>query len=299
MGAGISSSSTSNKYHDDDDDGGSLSSRPGLGDIPESCISSMLINLDPPEICELARVNRAFHRASSADFVWESKLPQNYKFLAKKVFGQHNNIIASMTKKDIYTKLCSPNRFDADTKEVWLDKCSGQICLLMSSKSLKITGIDDRRYWNYIPTQESRFKSVAYLQQMWWVEVVGELEFEFPAGSYTLFFRLQLGKASKRLGRRLCNVDQVHGWDIKPVRFQLSTSDGQRSYSECYLSGPGEWTLYRVGDFTVDRPNEPIKLKFSLAQIDCTHTKGGLCIDGAIICPTQFMSLATKLHSSS
>ncbi|KAL1296364.1 F-box protein PP2-A13 [Arachis ipaensis] len=281
MGAGISLS-TSNKYDDDDGDG-----RPGLGDIPESCISRLLMNLDPPEICQLARVNRTFHRASSADFVWESKLPQSYKFLATKVFGQ-DNIIASMTKKDIYTKLCLPNRFDAGTKEVWLDKCSGQICLFLSSKSFNITGIDDRRYWNYIPTEESRFKSVAYLQQMWWVEVVGELEFEFPVGSYTLFFRLQLGMASKRKGRRVCNVDQVHGWDIKPVRFQLSTSHGQRSHSESYLTGPGEWIHYRVGDFIVDRPNEPTKLKFSLAQIDCTHTKGGLCIDGAIICPTQF-----------
>ncbi|KAL9317539.1 hypothetical protein ACSQ67_014056 [Phaseolus vulgaris] len=249
----------------------SQSSKPGLGDIPESCISSLLMNLDPPDICKLARVNRAFHRASSADFVWESKLPPSYKFLADKVLGEEN--IATMTKKEIYAKLTLPNRFDGGAKEVWLDKCSGLVCLFMSSKSLKITGIDDRRYWNYIPTEESRFKSVAYLQQMWWVEVVGELEFEFPVGSYSLVFRLQLGKASKRLGRRVCNVDQVHGWDINPVRFQLSTSDGQHSVSECYLHGPGEWVYYHVGDFVVEKPNERTCIKFSLAQIDCTHTK--------------------------
>ena len=107
MGAGISSTARR-------DDGGSLSpSRPGLGDIPESCISSLLMNLDPPDICQLARVNRAFHRASSADFVWESKLPPSYKFLANKVLGEES--IAAMTKKDIYTKLCLPNRFDGGT----------------------------------------------------------------------------------------------------------------------------------------------------------------------------------------
>ncbi|KAL2324502.1 hypothetical protein Fmac_023560 [Flemingia macrophylla] len=282
MGAGVSSS---NKIENEE---GSIcsSSRPGLGDIPESCISSLFMNLDPPDICKLATVNRAFHRASSADFVWESKLPPSYKFLANKVLKEEN--IATMTKKEIYAKLSLPNTFDGGTKEVWLDKCSGQVCLFMSSKSLKITGIEDRRYWNYIPTEESRFKSVAYLQQMWWVEVVGELEFEFPVGSYSLVFRLQLGKASKRLGRRVCNVDQVHGWDIKPVRFQLSTSDGQRSLSECYLRGPGEWVYYHVGDFVIEKPNEPINIKFSLAQIDCTHTKGGLCVDSAIICPMEF-----------
>lgn len=132
-----------------------------------------------------------------------------------------------------------------------------------------------------------RFQMIAYLQQMWWVEVVGEEEFEFPIGIYSLFFRLQLGKASRRLGRRVCNVDQVHGWDIKPVRFQLSTSDGQSSLSECYLSGPGEWIHYHVGDFVVESPNRPTKIKFSLTQIDCTHTKGGLCVDCAFICPAQ------------
>jgi len=133
-----------------------------------------------------------------------------------------------------------------------------------------------------------RFKSVAYLQQMWWVEVMGELEFEFPKGNYSVFFKLQLGKPTKRLGRRVCNLDQVHGWDIKPVRFQLSTSDGQSSLSQCYLRGPGEWAHYHVGDFAVEKPNEPTNIKFSLAQIDCTHTKGGLCIDGVVICPKDF-----------
>ncbi|ESW15362.1 hypothetical protein PHAVU_007G066700 [Phaseolus vulgaris] len=288
MGAAVSSPDKA----ENEERSTSQSSRPGLGDIPESCISSLLMNLDPPDICKLARVNRAFHRASSVDFVWESKLPPSYKFLADKVLGEENT--ATMTKKEIYAKLTLPNRFDGGAKEVWLDKCSGLVCLFMSSKSLKITGIDDRRYWNYIPTEESRFKSVAYLQQMWWVEVVGELEFEFPVGSYSLVFRLQLGKASKRLGRRVCNVDQVHGWDINPVRFQLSTSDGQHSVSECYLHGPGEWVYYHVGDFVVEKPNERTCIKFSLAQIDCTHTKGGLCVDTAIICPTLFKERLEK-----
>ncbi|KAK4283149.1 hypothetical protein QN277_000133 [Acacia crassicarpa] len=277
MGSVISSD------HHDDGGSSSSSSSPGLGDIPESCISSLLMNFDPPDICKLARVNRAFHRASSADFIWESKLPSTYKFLAQKVLSDHD--IETMTKKEIYAKLCHPNLIHGSTKEIWLDKCSGQVCLLISSKSLKITGIDDRRYWNYIPTDESRFGSIAYLQQMWWVEVVGEVELEFPIGTYSLFFRLQLGKASKRLGRRVCNVAQVHGWDIKPVRFQLSTSDGHKSLTEYFLNKSGEWAHYHVGDFVVESPNKPIKIKFSLAQIDCTHSKGGLSVDCAFICP--------------
>ncbi|XP_027359230.1 F-box protein PP2-A13-like [Abrus precatorius] len=282
MGAAISTTIAQN----DDENSLNQSSKTGLEDIPENCISSMLMSFDPQVICTLARVNKTFHRASSSDFVWESKLPTNYKFLVKKVLGEQN--LGSMTKKEIYAELCQPNFFDGGTKNVLLDRCSGQVCLFVSSKSFKITGIDDRRYWNYIPTEESRFKSVAYLQQMWWVEVIGELEFDFPKGNYSVFFRLQLGKTCKRLGRRVCNIEQVHGWDIKPVRFQLSTSDGQRSLSQCYLRGPAEWAHYHVGDFAIERPNGPTNIKFSLAQIDCTHTKGGLCIDGVVICPTEY-----------
>ncbi|GAV72486.1 PP2 domain-containing protein [Cephalotus follicularis] len=257
----------------------------GLDDIPESCVSCILMHLDPPEICKMAGLNKTFHGASSADFLWESKLPSNYNYVVKKVIKENPQ---SLRKKEIYSRLSHPNLFDNGTKEVWLDKISGKICLSISSKALRITGIDDRRYWNHITTEESRFQSVAYLQQMWWFEVVGEIEFEFPQGTYSLCFRLHLGKVSKRFGRRVCNLEQVHGWDIKPVRFQLSTSNGHNAMCECYLREPGNWVLYHVGDFVVENPNVTTKIKFSMIQIDCTHTKGGLCVDSVFIFPSNF-----------
>ncbi|GFS34898.1 phloem protein 2-A13 [Actinidia rufa] len=254
-----------------------------LGDIPESCIALVLTHLDPPEICNLARLNRAFRRASSADFIWETKLPPNYRYIAEKLFDESAD---SLGRKDLYARLCRPNPFDGGTKEIWLEKSTGGVCLSISSKALAITGIDDRRYWNRIPTKESRFKKVAYLKQIWWLEVVGELEFQFPVGTYSLFFRLQLGKSTKRLGRRVCNSEHIHGWDIKPVQFQLTTSDGQHAMSRCFLDNPGYWVHYRAGDFVVQRPSESTKIKFSLRQIDCTHTKGGLCLDSVLVCPS-------------
>ncbi|RZC57398.1 hypothetical protein C5167_004701 [Papaver somniferum] len=253
----------------------------GLGDMPESCVASVLIYLDPPEICKLARLNQAFRGASSADFIWESKLPSNYKYLMEKIFGQ---IPANLSMKEIYAKLCRPNRFGDGTKEIWLDKRTAQLCMSISAKALTITGIDDRRYWKHLPTEESRllkqveaifyiplirmgnlglstigplqgevgphgdiilvnfhnemFNSIAYLQQIWWFEVDGEVELCFPAGTYSLFYRIQLGRAAKRFGRRVCNPEHIHGWDLKPVRFQLQTSDGQHAMSHCYLDEP-------------------------------------------------------------
>ncbi|KAM7491343.1 hypothetical protein LguiA_034264 [Lonicera macranthoides] len=259
--------------------------RPSLGDLPESCVASVLEYLDPPEICKLAVLNKAFNGASSADFVWESKLPPNYNSLIERVFGKFEE---KLCKKDIYQKLCKNNSFDGGNKKVWLDKSSGKIFLSISSNGLSITGIEDRRYWSRIPTDESRFSSVAYLQQIWWFEVDGEIEFPFPAGTYSVFFRLQLGRPSKRFGRRICNSERVHGWDKKPVRFQLSTSNGQSSVSECNLNEPGKWIHHHVGNFVVQDSNVCTKIKFSMLQIDCTHTKGGVCVDSVVIYPSEF-----------
>lgn len=286
MGANMSASSA-----DCDEDNAQL--KPRLGDIPENCVALLLMHLDPSEICKLARVNRIFRAASSANFIWESKLPSNYRFLADKVFDEKT--LVDLGKKDLYARLCKPNPFDGGTKEMWLDKNSGQLCLSISSKALRITGIDDRRYWNHIATEESRFQTVAYLQQIWWFEVDGELEFQFPRGTYSVFFRLQLGRSLKKLGRRICNSEHIHGWDLKPVQFQLTTSDSQHAVSKCYLDDPGNWIHYHVGDFVVENPSVLTKIKFSMTQIDCTHTKGGLCVDTVFIYPS---TMKNELRSS-
>ncbi|XP_020570939.1 F-box protein PP2-A13-like [Phalaenopsis equestris] len=258
----------------------------GLGDLPEGCIAEVMLHLDPPGICKLAKLSRTFRGAASGDFVWETKLPSNYNYLLERA-SDDKELEVPLTKKEIFARLCRQNPFDGGTKEFWLEKYRGRFCMSISSKACLITGIDDRRYWNFIPTEESRFLSVAYLRQIWWLEVVGEIEFCFPPGTYSLYFRLHLGRPSRRLGRRICNTGHIHGWDIKPVRFQLWTSDGQHALCQSTIDDPGCWIRYHVGDFDVVSADLPIKVKFSMEQIDCTHTKGGLCVDSVLIYPKE------------
>lgn len=98
---------------------GSSSSRerdlltPGLGDLPESCVASILENLDPVEICRFSKLNRAFHSASWADVVWESKLPQDYRLILEKIIG---GFPEKLRKRDIYNFLSRVNSFDQGTK---------------------------------------------------------------------------------------------------------------------------------------------------------------------------------------
>lgn len=96
------------------------SPEPGLGDLPESCVASIIGYLDPPEICRLAMLNQAFRGASSADFVWESKLPLNYGSIVERVFEndgeKFEGFSKDLCKKDVYSRLCRSNSFDGGSK---------------------------------------------------------------------------------------------------------------------------------------------------------------------------------------
>lgn len=86
---------------------------PGLGDIPENCVARVFLHLTPPEICNLARLNRAFRGAASADSVWQTKLPPNYQHLLD-LFPPER--YQNLSKKDIFALLSRPLPFDDGNK---------------------------------------------------------------------------------------------------------------------------------------------------------------------------------------
>lgn len=95
------------------------SSRTGLEGVPEMCLAVILGYLEPPEICKSAMLNKTFHRASSADFVWESKLPDNYQILVNKLKTSTSTSFNKLIKKDIYAFLSAPNRLGPDFTKVF------------------------------------------------------------------------------------------------------------------------------------------------------------------------------------
>lgn len=92
---------------------GSANGGPGLGDIPENCVACVFMYLTPPEICNLARLNRAFRGAASSDAVWESKLPSNYHHLLDLLPPQNYD---GLSKKDIFALLARSVPFDDGNK---------------------------------------------------------------------------------------------------------------------------------------------------------------------------------------
>ncbi|XP_062226490.1 F-box protein PP2-A13-like isoform X2 [Phragmites australis] len=148
-----------------------------LGDMPEGCVAAVLLYLDPPEICHVARLNRAFRGAASADCVWTAKFPANYRYLAALAAAADDDCgcddptegnvrccSSATIKKEIYARLCRPTHFDGRTKEFWIEKNKGGLCMSISSKAMSITGIDDRRYWSHLSTEESRYFLLVFVK---------------------------------------------------------------------------------------------------------------------------------------
>lgn len=112
MGAALSgfASSLNHRHHHTSQ----LDTAAGLGDIPESCAALVLLHLSPPEICRLARLNRAFAGAAGADLVWEPKLPENYSYLFDRLVG--SRVPAGLTKKEVFARLSRPAPLDGGLK---------------------------------------------------------------------------------------------------------------------------------------------------------------------------------------
>jgi hypothetical protein len=71
----------------------------------------VLLYLDQPEICQVARLNSAFRGAASADCVWAAKLPDNYRYLVDLAAaaddegcGDGDASVKRLTKKEIYVR---------------------------------------------------------------------------------------------------------------------------------------------------------------------------------------------------
>lgn len=75
--------------------------------------------------------------------------------------------------------------------------------------------------------------------------------------------------------------------------FEHSTSDGQQLTREWFLAEPendnvsgnkhGNWIEYYICDFVVDM----MEVRFSMKQIDCTHSKGRLYVNSVSIMPSE------------
>ncbi|KAJ6876433.1 hypothetical protein NC652_035722 [Populus alba x Populus x berolinensis] len=132
--------------------------------------------------------------------------------------------------------------------------------LLFLYKALRITGIDDRRYWNHVSSEESRVMQ----------------RFSVPAGSYSLFFKLQLGKTSKKLWPS--NLQRRSTFDID----WPASGVGMLLASTKEIGGITMLVTLVVDSNKYCTTEAQI---FHDARLIVTHTKCGVCLELCVILP--------------
>lgn len=167
-----------------------------------------------------------------------------------------------------------------------------------------------------------RWPEIAYVKEVCWFQVTGELNCLLPPGSYTLSWRMQMNDSP----RNHSNVeaennyteDHVYGWASAPAEFFLSLRDGsQVSNNHRYLTNRHEnsrrqnqllnltpvrvvednWLEYDVGEFVIEYGQEGADLKFSVMDVQSGQWKSGLNLDGVVVRPT-YLAQKTGKHLS-
>ncbi|CAM6102085.1 unnamed protein product [Calypogeia fissa] len=256
----------------------------GMGDLPESCIASILRLTTPRNVARLAGVSRVFRDASHSDSVWQTMLPPFYE----DILAQAADAPArSCSRKEIYEFLTTPVLLENGTQDFWLDRATGGVCRSMGARGLYMVWGEDPRYWSWIQQEGSRFAEVAYLTQVWWLQVEGNMHCSLLPGTYTVSWRLSFAH------------DDVNGFDDPPVKFSVEGPDHvlinvYKDLANHWSSnfGDSKWAELDVGEFTVGRGVSPVAIKFSLKEIDCGYLKSGMFVDSVLIQPTAVKKIS-------
>lgn len=137
---------------------------------------------------------------------------------------------------------------------------------------------------------------MAYLEEVCWFHVTGDMTCLLPPGSYTISWRLQYDGSLRH-----------SGWASVPTEFTLSLSDGSQSTtSHRYLDHQREiaarqnglvdltpvrmvdnWLEYDAGEITVENEEKETKLTFGMMETQSGQWKSGVTLDGIVLRPTS------------
>ncbi|XP_039156955.1 F-box protein PP2-B11-like isoform X1 [Eucalyptus grandis] len=138
--------------------------------LPGDVISRIFSLTTPRDACRVSSVSTAFRSIADSDQVWLQFLPPDHC---------DGVVLPPISpKKSLYLHLCDhPIPVGGNRNmSLSLDKKSGKKCFMLGARDLTIAWGDDRNYWEWIATPESRFNEVAQLQYVWWFHIIGRIE---------------------------------------------------------------------------------------------------------------------------
>ncbi|KAK6235513.1 hypothetical protein SCA6_010850 [Theobroma cacao] len=145
-----------------------------LNELPEECVAKILSATTPADACRLSCLSATFRSAAASDSVWNSFLPPDYQTILSRWAEADSSSLTFSSKKDLFFHLCHvPILVDEGRKSFSLDKWSGKKSYMIAPRDLLIAWGNTPAYWAWISHPESRFKEVAKLNYVWWLEIRG------------------------------------------------------------------------------------------------------------------------------
>ncbi|XWS73620.1 hypothetical protein CRYUN_Cryun02cG0144100 [Craigia yunnanensis] len=172
---------------------------------------------------------------------------------------------------------------------------------MIAPRDLLIIWGDTPDYWDWISHPESRFKEVAELNHVWWLEICGKistskLSLDTNYAAYLVFklreaafgFDYYPAEVSLTLGvDKICAksvvLDPVN--EMRPRYGPQVVDHSVMSSPERSKEGADGWLEIELGDF-FNRYGED-ELEMSVMEVNTSFPKGGLVIQGVEIRPKE------------
>ncbi|CAH9129759.1 unnamed protein product [Cuscuta epithymum] len=134
--------------------------------LPVDCISEILSLTSPAEVTTFSTISKRFKSASDSDTAWNKFVPSDIDDIISKSSTPPPFQLPPPSKKHLFLSLSdNPIVLDAGKKMFYLDKCSGQKCVMIAPAELAFFGTNNNVHdLTSRPEPKARFKEVAELR---------------------------------------------------------------------------------------------------------------------------------------
>ncbi|XP_015056634.1 putative F-box protein PP2-B12 [Solanum pennellii] len=261
-----------------------------LSMLPEECITKIFAFTSPQDVCRFSLVSTYLHSAADSDSVWAKFLPSDYLSIITK---SETPIPDFRSLKDAYVYLADhPLLIDEGHKSFSLDKWTGKKCYFLGARDLNLSWGDSLEHWKWISVPESRFPEVAWLELVWWFQILGTIRAGIlsPLTSYTAYLVYKLEDYSYGSDARNVEVSvEFCGVKSANVRFLFLDPDHPSNMELDHKPVPklrkDGWFELELGNFSTENEDDCIELTIEDVIPDF-QAKGGLIVEGFEIRPT-------------
>ncbi|XP_060186564.1 putative F-box protein PP2-B12 [Lycium barbarum] len=200
--------------------------------LPEACLDEILALTSPRDVCRLSLVSPSLRSAANSDSVWAKFLPSDYRSI---IAGSPTPIPYFRSLRDLYVYLSHHSLLiDEGRKSFSLEKRSGKKCYFLGARDLNIAWADTPGYWEWTSLPESKFREVAQLKFVWWLQIWGTIRTGLL--SPLTFYRASF----------VYKFKDGYGFDYRPseVSVRISGVESKKRFAFLHPDGEQEdWTL--------------------------------------------------------